>query len=258
MNFIGKGLVVVHTLLSLAGLTLAIVIYFEFIDWGRAEPRIVRGESSAKGSGGDLRIASEYDKSRLIFDDAVVGRDLAVAPVPMVEASLREAELRFAGNHLFYVDELERLRTAQGDIEVKGIRPEGVPTDTPGKPIGKPLLEVKVDGVSKSYTTYLQDLKTEQAQLDKVQDEIRQWVEKDKQLSLELTGKDETGKKLMHGLYELLDQEYQTQQRLKEEREYLQPQWATAIEDARRFGVRRSSLEATLAGLEKALKGQKK
>src|SRR5205823_3869210 len=59
MNFIGKGLVLFHTLLSLAGMTLAIVIWFEYVDWGRAEPRALPADTSKGGK--EQRVASEFD-----------------------------------------------------------------------------------------------------------------------------------------------------------------------------------------------------
>jgi len=267
-NFIGKGLVLVHSLLSLAALVLALLVYFEFVDWGRAEPRSVHGEPTKTGSS-DVRIPSEYDKSVAIFNEAVAGRNLVVPPIAPAEASLREVEERYGPNHLYYVAQLKMLREGQGPIDVKAIAPDGVPTDTPGKPYGKPEPTIKVDGIDKSLTTYAAELKN---QLDKLEapdpsiapekqkntvvKAIRDLAENDQKITQTLTGRDKDDKKTkgVFGLRELIDQEFQTQQRLKDERDYLQPQWATTVEEARRFAQRRAGLEATLAGLEKALK----
>jgi hypothetical protein len=255
-NFIGKGLVLVHTLLCLAGLVLAILVYYEFVDWGRSEPRVVRGEPAKAGSN-DQRIASEYDRSVALFNDAVAGRNLVIPPIAPAEESLREAASRFGPNHLFYVAELRKLREGDDPIEVKAIPADGIPTDTPGKAIGKPIPDVKVDGLEKSLAKYEAERKSEMAKLEKLEKGIEELAKADEKISYELTGK-EPGKKDTHGLYQLIDQEFQTQQRLKEEREYLQPFHATTVEEARRFGMRRTSLEATLAGLEKALKARQK
>jgi hypothetical protein len=256
-NFIGKGLVLIHTLLCLAGLMLAILVYFEFVDWGRSEPRAVRGEPTKSGSN-DQRIASEYDRSVALFNDAVAGRNLVIPPIAPAEESLREAASRFGPNHLFYVAELRKLREGDDPIEVKAIPADGIPTDTPGKAIGKPIPDIKVDGLEKSLAKYEAERKSEMAKLDNLEKAIGELAEKDQAISAELTGKDKDGKQKSHGLYQLIDQEFQTQQRLKEEREYLQPFHATTVEEARRFGMRRTSLEATLAGLEKALKARQK
>jgi hypothetical protein len=255
-NSIGRALVLVHTLISLFALCLAILVYFEAVDWGRAEPRLSRGEP-AKGASNDLRIASEYDKSAVIFKDAETARNLVVPLLAPAEASLREAEARFPQNHLFYVAELKKLREGDEPIEVKAIAANGIPTDTPGKRIGKPIPEVKVEGLDRSLAAYRALLATEQKKLDPVESEIRKYAEADQKITYNLTGKGDDGKKQMHGLYELVDQEFKNQQLLIQERDYLQPQWATAVESARRFGERRTSLEATLRTLQKAKEGSK-
>jgi uncharacterized coiled-coil protein SlyX len=258
MNILGRILVLIFTLFSLLGLMLAIIIYYEFIDWGRAEPRSVRGEITKGGTSNDVRVPSQYDTSVVIFNDAVAGRNLIVPGVAPAEESLREIEPRFPQNHLFYVAELNKLRSDDGPVDVKTIKADGIPTDTPGKPFGKPIPEEKVDGLNKSLAGYKKELDEEMAKLKGLQDKITDWAKQDAEITLTLTGKDETGKKDRHGLYELVAQEFAMQQQHKKEREYLLPLWATEVEKARRFGARRGDLEATLAGLERALKEQQK
>ncbi len=255
MNFIGKGLVLIYTFLSLMALALSLLVYFEFVDWGRSTPRADRGEvTKGGGTGNDLRVASEYDKSVVVYNDAAYGRNLIVPTIPPVEAALHESEARLWQNHLYYVAELDRLRKGEGPIEIKEIAAEGIPTDTPGKKIGKPIPEVPAAGLDRSVLAYQQILKEEQAKLDPLEKAVGELAEKNSDVSYKLTGKNAQGKKDTHGLIELRDQEFQTQQRLKEERDYLQPQWATAVEEARRFGARRSDLETQLSRLEKAVK----
>jgi hypothetical protein len=210
-NIIGKALVLVYAACCLAGLALAVMVFFEFIDWGRAEPRVQAGESTKSGSN-DLRIASEFDKSVVIYNDAVASRNLALLAVPPAENALREIESYFGKNHLFYVDELKKLRVGDGAVDVKAIPADGIPT-------GK-------------------------------------LAEENEKISYQLTGKKD-GKKKNHGIYDLVEEEFQTQQLHKSERDYLQPQWAATVEEARRFSLRHDSLTATLAGLEKVLKARK-
>jgi hypothetical protein len=242
INFIGKALVVLHTVLSLVALAWAFVIYYEFIDWGRVEPRLEQG----------VRIPSEFDKSKVVFEDAVKGRNLVMAYVPEARASLREAEARFPENHLYYVALLKQLREGEGAIDVKAIKAEGpVATDTPGKAVGKVVPEVKLEGITKSQKAYHAELTDVQKEIDGVEKEIREWVEKNKDLTFQLTGKDDAAKRVKYGLYDLIDMEYQIQQRLKTEKEYLQPQWAQALEEARLFTLRRAGLEETLSRLQK-------
>jgi hypothetical protein len=255
-NTLGKGLILVYTIGCLMGLMLAYVVYFEFIDWGRSVPRVVAGESG-KGAPGanDMRIASEYDKSKVIFDNAKGDRDLSAPPLVPAEVALREAQDRFAQNHLFYVAQLRNLESGVGDIEVKRLPPEGIPTDMPGKVIGKPIPSVKMPELNKSLATYLNLLRAEQEKLKPLDDAVRELAKKNSDISYQLTGKNDKGDKVTHGLFELVDLEYNTQQRLLAEYNYVQPQWASVVEDARRYGARRTSLEGTLGGLEKALKG---
>ncbi len=150
-NIIGKGMVLVYTVGCLAGLMLALVVYFDFIDWGRSEPRVVRGDTTKGIAGGnDMRVASEYEKSKVIFDNALAGRNLVVTPLAPAEAALRDAQEHFAQNHLFYVKELYKVESDPNDIEVKRVPPDGLQTDTPGKAIGKPIPSVKVPELDKS------------------------------------------------------------------------------------------------------------
>ena len=253
MNFIGKGLVLIHTLLSLAGLVLAFVIWFEFIDWGRAEPRVSRGESAKSGSK-EQRIVSEYDKAVAVAKEGEASRNLAVPLMAPAEKALQEVAPRFPDNHLFYIAELKKIREAPGEIEVLAI-PDGAPTDAPGQPYGKPVPSVKIAGLTKSLKTYRDALKVEADKHKDLELDVQKWATLDAATSIKLTGKDADGKK-QHGLYELVDEEFKLQQRLREEREYLTPFWAAAIEEARRFDVRHSGLKKTLEGLETALKAR--
>ena len=55
--------------------------------------------------------------------------------------------------------DLTRLRSSTEPIEAKYIEETGkVVLDTPGKSLGKPVLKDKVQGIAKSYDSYLADL----------------------------------------------------------------------------------------------------
>lgn len=255
INILGKGLVLIYTIFCLMGLMLAIVVYFDFIDWGRSEPRVVHGEPTKGSAGGnDMRIASQYERSKAVFDNAREGRDLVVTPLAPAEAALREAQDRFAQNHLFYVAELRKLEKEPGNIEVKRLPPDGLQTDMPGKAIGKPIPSLKVAELDKSWDSYTAMLKMEQDKIAPIEKAVHDLAKKDSDISYELTGKNAEGKQVAHGLFDLVDLEFSAQQRLMEEYAYTQPQWASMVEEARRYSNRRVSLEGTLNGLEKALK----
>jgi hypothetical protein len=258
LNFIGKSLVLVYSVFCLAGLVLGLLVFFEFVDWGRAEPRVLRGESS-KGGSNDQRIASEFDKSTVIYKDALAGRDLVAPTIEPAETALRDIGSYFGKNHLFYVAELKKLREGDGAIEVKAIPADGIPSDKPGKPYGKPVPETKVDGLTKSLTAYtaeLRELLKKDGPVAQLEQELGELAEKNEAISYQLTGKKDA-KKQSHGIYDLVEEEFQMQQLHKSERDYLQPQWAATVEEARRFSLRHDSLEATLDGLTKVLKARK-
>jgi hypothetical protein len=256
-NFIGKGLVLIHTILCLFGLGLALLVYFEFVDWGRSTPRLIAGEP-AKGGPTGTRIASEFDKSLVIYQDALAGRNLVLAPIQPTEDSLREVEGRLGPNHLFYVAELKRLRSASEPIEVKGFPIGPAPTDAPGKAYGKAVPSVKVEGLERSIAASQEELKQELAKLDPLQEQLRELAKKNSDVTYQVTGRDEKGVKRTHGIFELVNQEFDTQQRLKAEREFIQPYTASVVEEARRYGIRRQGLEDTLNGLDQAIKERQK
>src|SRR5437764_1104207 len=139
MNRIGKGLVLVHTAISIVALSWAAGLLLQFMDWGWKEPRSELG----------LRIPSEYDKRAAAFKEAVKARDAAFVTIKPARLALREAEERFGQNHLFYNQELTRLYSSTEPIEVKYIKKAGpVVLDTPGRPIGRPVQEEKVKGIT--------------------------------------------------------------------------------------------------------------
>jgi hypothetical protein len=257
-NIIGKGLVLVYSVFCLAGLVLALLVFFEFVDWGRAEPRVYHGESTKSGSN-DQRIASEFDKSVVIYNDALAGRNQVLPTIAPAEDSLREIASYFGKNHLFYVDELNKLRKGDAPIEVKAIPADGIPSDKPGKPYGKPVPEIKIDGLVKSqaaYTAELKELLKKDGPVAKLEEALGKLAEDNEIISYQLTGKKD-GKKKNHGIYDLIEEEFQMQQLHISERNYLQPQWAATVEEARRFSLRHDSLKTTLDGLEKVLKARK-
>jgi hypothetical protein len=244
MNRIGKGLVLVHTAVSIVALAWAAGLFLQFTDWGWKEPRSNLG----------LRIPSEYDKRAAAFKEAVKARDLALPALKPAWQALRDAEVRFPQNHLFYEQELARLRSASEPIEVKSVkRAGGIILDTPGKRIGKPVLEEKVEGIAKSYDSYRADLNKINETIDQEVKEIRAWTDKAQKVTFLLGGKDDTGKLVNNtvGIYGLLEVEKQAQDQARFEKEYLEPIWASALNQAEVFQTRRAGLEVELDRLRR-------
>lgn len=247
MNRIGKGLVFVNTAASIVALSWAVGLFFQFSNWGWKEARVKEG----------WRIPSEYDKRAAVFKEGVKARDIALAGLVPARMALRDAEEHFADNHLFYVADLTRLRSATEPIEAKYIDNDGkIVLDTPGKETGKPVLKDKVDGIAKSLDAYRLDLKKLYEDIDKQIMEIRDWTAKEREVTFILNGKDDLGKvqKNTVGIYALLDAEKKAQDAARAEKEYLQPLWARARQEAQLLVERRQSLQETLDRLGGAKK----
>ena len=244
MNRIGKALVLVHTAVSIVALSWAVGLFFQFTDWGWKEPRSVQG----------LRIPSEYDKRTAAFKEGVHGRDLALVGLEQARLNLRDAKEHFAQNHLFYKQELARLGSSPDPIEVKYIARAGkIVLDTPGKTIGKPVLKDKVEGITKSYDSYLADLKKINEEIDQAVKELSDWIAKTKGITFILNGKDDLGKEQKNtvGIYALLEREKQAQDQAQLEKEYILPIRAQRRQEAELLVERRASLQETLDRLKK-------
>jgi hypothetical protein len=242
MNRIGKVLVLVNTAVSIVALSWAVGVFFRFTDWGWKEARLKEG----------WRIPSEYDKRTAAFKEGVKARDIALSGLVRARAAWRDAEDHFADNHLFYVADLTRLQSSQDPIEAKYIDETGkIVLDTPGKSIGKPVLKEKVAGIAKSYDSYLRDLKKINEDIDKEVKEIMGWTAKEREVTFILNGKDDLGKvqKNTVGIYSLLDAEKKAQDEARAEKEYLQPIWARARQEAELLVERRAGLQETLERL---------
>ncbi len=248
MNNIGKFLVLVHTAISILALTWAAGIFLQFTDWGWMEPR----------KDIEFRVPSEYDKRTAAYKEAVKARELVIYQIEPAQTALVSAMKQFPKNHLYYVDELKRLRSSPDPIEVREIKYKDgqLVLDVPAKEIGKPVLEDKVEGIQKSYDSYVADFKKINTEIDDVAKEIRKWTEEAKDITFQLNGKDDTGKVVKLGLYALLEVENKAQAQARFEKEYIQPFWARALEEAELFIERRARPEATLQVLTPA-KSQK-
>jgi len=236
INFIGKTLVLVQLVLGVVALAGAAGIYLQFVDWGWKEPR----------KDVDVRIPSEYDKRAAALKLAVKARDQVLVALLPAEASLRIAQASFGKNHLDYNRQLEVLRTGTGNIDVKAIKfNQGQPVIQPPV-IGAPVQDQPVAGLSKSYKSYVADLNNLEKELKEVSTDTRSWIEKNQAVTYALTGGDEPG------LYDLLEMEMLAQKQAAFEKEYLQPQWSSALEAVEVYRERRVSLENSLERLKKA------
>jgi hypothetical protein len=243
-NRIGKGLVLVHTAASIVALSWAAGLFLQFTDWGWKEPRSEMG----------FRVPSEYDKRAASFKDAVKTVAATVPPLVPARKAWHDAEERFGENHLFYNEELARLReSTELTLVVKPIKMAGeVVLDTPR--IGKPVLdEAPIKEITKSYLLYAADLKAINDNIQKENEKLREWTDKAEKITVLLNAKDKDNKRRKDavGIYDLLEGEKKAQDQADAEKEYLQPIWVRALREAARLTEVREDLETTLERLQK-------
>jgi len=243
INHLGKGLVLVTTAVSGVFLAWAIAVYTQTIDWGWKDPRKELGE----------RIPSEIDKRTAAVKDALAFKARAQAGVVNAAEGLAVAEKDYPHNVLLYRDKLAELRADPGKIKVVELKYDknGVLVRNAPRATAEPAFETVVPGAEKSSAGYLAELKKVQADLDALTAEIKDLTEKEKELTVNLNGKkDEDGKVVKVGMYELLEKEKKTQEQVKVESEYLQPLWVRELVDAQLLLARMGRLDQRLAELK--------
>lgn len=258
MNSLGKLLVFFHTLLSVAAMIYAVYTVTRGRDLGWREPAKEVTEYSSDGKATKVvRHASIIDKSLAAAKAAHESRDRTYAEVLPAIERVRKAEPYLPTNHLHYLAEIQRLRTG-GKIEVKRLKAAGMVVDP--EPLGKPVYDDNaVDAIKKSNNEYETDLIAVYKEVDGVESEVRDIVQKTRKFTAELTGTDENNMYVQPGLYQLIELEFKAQTQLRTEIEDIKPNWSKAIEQSRLYGYRRADLEATLQKLKGPMpKEQKK
>jgi hypothetical protein len=228
-------------------MTWGAALYFQKLDWGWKEPR--------KEIAGLERVPSEFDKRVVAVKEAQQAAAPFLPQLKPAQDALAEAGPYLGDNHVWYLQQLARLRNDPGAIQVKDIKfaPDGRPAlDTPGKPLGKPILEAPVPDVAKSYAQYAKDLSDIQKKIGEATTEIKDWLAKQQDLTFKLNGKDDTGKVVKIGLYALLEDQAKEQAQTRFEMRYIEPLWLGALENVDLFTERRQQLEVTLDKLKKA------
>jgi hypothetical protein len=253
VNVLAKSLVLVHTILSVAAMSWAIMLFLDAKDFGWKEPNkevlVYDAEGNPKES---VRHASAIDKSQAALIESKNSRDLTYAYVKPALDQIRGNEAYLANNHLHYRAELKRLQYAPGELEVKKFQEGGLILDTPNSNLGKPTQEEKpLANIKKSYQAYGDDLTRILKEEHDVDAEIQSDTLKTKALVAKMTGTDETNKYVQPGLYQLTDLEFKAQTQLKISISDIKPRWSQAIENARLYQSQRNGLEQTLEKLKK-------
>lgn len=240
MNTIGKGLVLLHVTLSLLLMTWAAGLYLKFYDLGWKEPR--KDISYVVPSEIDQRIAAHFALLR--------AKEPVLAPIKPAQDAWFDAMNRYPENHFFYVKELERLRVGKDEplaVKTFELKDTGIVTDVPGKPLGKPVLSQTVEGIDKSQERLHAEWAEHKAKHEGLTKELQTTLAKNVAIFEKLRGSPEKP-----GIYQLLDEETKIQEAIRFEKDYLQPIWARALEEARLFTERYDRLKETLDRLNAA------
>jgi len=259
INKLAKTLVLMHTVLSLAGLTWALVVVMQANDLGWKEPakevvEYAMPEGTPKAS---VRHASLYDKSVGAYTLALESRNRTYSHVQPAIDALRQTESHLPENHLYYVAKLKQLRDATDKIEVRHLKDGGAKLDLPT--VGKPAYEdAALENIVKSRAEFNKDLEELYKQIETLDQEIKKIVVSTKRFTTQLTGTDDDNKYIQPGLYQLVELEYKAQTQLKIEIDDIKPRWSKAIEDAGGHRYRRGDLEATLQRLKGSIAVPKK
>jgi hypothetical protein len=252
INSFGKLLVLIHTVFSIAAMAYATLLIIQPRDLGWKQP--AKDPTVSKPA----RRASEIDRSIAAVKEAHATRDLTYFHVKPAIDSIRDAQPYLYNNHIFYVAEIKRLRTATEKIKVQRLKNGGFELEK--KDVGKPAVDDAVlADITQSNDEYEKDLKKLQAEQKVLETEVQKIVSETKRFTNELTGTDDANMYVQPGLYTLIELEYKAQTQLKEESKEIRPYWSEAIEQSRLFTFRRADLEATLQKLKGPTpKGQKK
>jgi hypothetical protein len=248
MNKLGKSLVLLHAVLSIAAMGWAITLVLQARDFGWTAPsKEVLEWSDGKVKSAVLH-ASEYDKSLAAVTEAAKTRDRTYVHVQPAIDSIRATEPYLPYNHLFYRSEKDRLRQSPDTIEVRRLQKGG---NFPDSPLGKPAPEDKaLETVTKSFTAYQGDLKKLDEENAEFEKQIRRIVTMTNQFPKLMTGTDEANKYVQPGLHQLIDLEFKHQEQIKTEIDGIKPNWSNAIKQSRDYQYRRADLEATLEKLK--------
>ncbi len=245
INNLGKGLVLVTAVLSVAFLAWAVAVYTQSIDWGWKDPRKELGD----------RVPSEIDKRIAAVKQAAAFRARADAGARDGRVNLARAEDDFTQNMVLFRAKLAELQGADGKIAIQPLKIEkGVLIRKDPRATAPPVFEEKpLPGLDKSTAGYLKEFDDVNSQLVAITGEIDNLINKEKELTTNLNGqKDEDGKVVKVGLYELVEREKKTQEQIRAESDYLQPLWVQEVADAQFLLDRMSRLDQRLKELKQS------
>jgi hypothetical protein len=263
-NALAKSLVLMQALLSVAGMTWAMMLVVQSRDLGRAEPANEVLETNADGTpaakpGAVMRFASEYDKSVVAVQEAAKARDRVYRHVKPALDSIVATEKFMPENHLFYLAQLKRLREERSEQDKKDDKPfkvfrlknGGTALPIEDGNLGKPDFEAnEVAMIKKPFKEYEADYKGLVKEIDVYEGKLQKVAILTQNITAETTGTNKSNEYVNPGLYELKSMEFKYQGQIKVEIDAIKQDRSEAIGSSGTLRLRRSGLEATLKKLQ--------
>jgi hypothetical protein len=241
MAVLGKILVLLNVLLSVLCLVFALGVFTNSINWGW-KPEFHRQEFGTK-------VASELDKRKATLQDLAESRKRYSAAWLTARAKMIKSEANIAKDQLRYVKEVERIESGkESKIAEITTKNENQWLTEKNKKIGQPLFQ---GNLTKSYEGY----RTEIAGLTKEITDMKEKIlaiilDKEKDFTEKLIGKEEKKGKREKGLYALIRLEEEIQHRAEEEIKDLRDIYVQEQVDSELYLRRQRSLRLRLRQLE--------
>jgi len=240
MAILGKILVLLTVLLSVLCLVFALGVFTNSINWGW-KPEFQRQEFGTK-------VASEIDKRKATLQDLAESRKRFSAAWLTARAKMIKSEANIAKDQLRYVDEVNRIQEGT-DSKIAEIttKKENKWLTEKNKKIGQPLFQ---GDLTKSYIKYRNEIEALTTEITEMKEKILAIVNKEKDYTEKLIGKEEKKGKREKGLYALIRLEEEIQHRAEEEIKDLRDIYVQEQVDSELYLRRQRSLRLRLRQLE--------
>jgi hypothetical protein len=258
INIIGKSLAVLQFGMSVALMSLAGFMLVTDFDFGWKDPRRIYNDLPGKPKDDNLLVASDLDKAEAAMRKMIRFKEEELYQLGMAQQQLAQVQPWLAKNNIKGMEILERLENGTGTFEIEDLEADeakgtyALEEDAP-KDWGFPrLVAVKRENpINKSYATYLAELRSLDAKIDKEQKDIQDILTAEQIITLRVIGemsvdgtpaRHDDGSIKKPGWYYLTELEMEMQKQLQKEIEYLQPLWLKELVDAQLVVTRRDLL----------------
>jgi hypothetical protein len=240
MAILGKILVLLNVLLSVLCLVFALGVFTNSINWGW-KPEFQRQEFGTK-------VASELDKRKATLQDLAESRKRFSAAWLTARAKMIKSEANIAKDQLRYVEEVDRIQKgADSKIAEITTKKENKWLTEKNKKIGQSLFQ---GDLTKSYQRYLDEIRGLTKEITEMKEKILAILDKEKDYTEKLIGKEEKKGKREKGLYALIRLEEEIRHRAEEEIKDLRDIYVQEQVDSELYLRRQRSLRLRLRQLE--------